>query len=63
MLDGEELPIWDTERMNAFRFKKVSIVPQYAMSAMNPTRKIGKMIGGAAGQLGGVELQDDPARD
>lgn len=42
-LDGEELPIWDTERMNPFRYKKVSIIPQYAMSAMNPTRKIGKM--------------------
>jgi peptide/nickel transport system ATP-binding protein len=43
-LDGEELPIWDTVKMNPFRFKKVSIIPQYAMSAMNPTRKIGKMI-------------------
>jgi peptide/nickel transport system ATP-binding protein len=43
-LDGEALPIWDTEKMNAFRFKKVSIIPQYAMSAMNPTRKIGRMI-------------------
>lgn len=43
-LDGEELPIWDTEKMNTFRFKKVSIIPQYAMSAMNPTRKIGQMI-------------------
>ena len=42
-LDREELPIWDTDKMNAFRFKKVSVVPQYAMSAMNPTRKIGKM--------------------
>jgi peptide/nickel transport system ATP-binding protein len=42
-LDGEELPIWDTHKMNAFRFKKISIIPQYAMSAMNPTRKIGKM--------------------
>lgn len=42
-LDGIELPIWDTERMNAFRFKKVSIIPQYAMSALNPTRKIGKI--------------------
>ena len=42
-LDNEELPIWDTERMNQFRFKKVSTVPQYAMNAMNPTRKIGKM--------------------
>ena len=44
MLDGEELPIWDEEGMNAFRFKKLSVIPQYAMSAMNPTRKIGKMI-------------------
>ena len=43
-LDGEELPIWDNERMNAFRFKKVSIIPQYAMNAMNPTRRIGVMI-------------------
>ena len=42
-LDGEELPIWDSDKMNPFRFKKVSIIPQYAMSAMNPTRKIGQM--------------------
>jgi peptide/nickel transport system ATP-binding protein len=42
-VDGEELPIWDEGRMNAFRFKQVSIIPQYAMNAMNPTRKIGKM--------------------
>jgi len=42
-LDGEELPIWDNDRMNPFRYKRVSIIPQYAMSAMNPTRKIGKM--------------------
>jgi peptide/nickel transport system ATP-binding protein len=42
-LDGEELPVWDTERMDDFRFKKISIIPQYAMNAMNPTRKIGKM--------------------
>jgi len=42
-LDGEELPIHNTVKMNPFRFKKVSIIPQYAMSAMNPTRKIGKM--------------------
>jgi peptide/nickel transport system ATP-binding protein len=38
-----ELPIWDTEKMNEFRFKRVSIIPQYAMDAMNPIRKIGKM--------------------
>ncbi len=43
-LDGVELPVWDTERMNEFRFKRVSIIPQYAMNALNPTRKIGRMI-------------------
>jgi peptide/nickel transport system ATP-binding protein len=44
-LDGKELPIASNGAMNAFRFKEVSIIPQYAMSAMNPTRRIGKMIG------------------
>lgn len=43
-LDGEELPIQDMERMNSYRFKKVSVIPQYAMNALNPTRKIGKII-------------------
>ena len=43
-LDGKELPIWDSERMNGFRFREVSIIPQYAMSAMNPTRRIGRMV-------------------
>jgi len=42
-LDDEGLPVWDMEEMNDFRFKKISIIPQYAMNAMNPTRKIGKM--------------------
>lgn len=42
-LDGESLPVWDSDAMDRFRFKEVSIIPQYAMSAMNPTRKIGKM--------------------
>jgi peptide/nickel transport system ATP-binding protein len=42
-LDGKELPIWDDEAMNTFRFREVSIIPQYAMSALNPTRRIGKM--------------------
>ncbi len=42
-LDGEPLPIADMEAMNEFRFRKVSIIPQYAMNALNPTRKIGKM--------------------
>jgi peptide/nickel transport system ATP-binding protein len=43
-LDGEELPIWDTKAMNRFRFEEISLIPQYAMSALNPIRKIGKMI-------------------
>lgn len=43
-LDNEQLPIADTEKMNSIRFKKVSLIPQYAMNAMNPTRKIGKMV-------------------
>jgi peptide/nickel transport system ATP-binding protein len=42
-LDSTELPIWDFEDMNRHRFKDLSIIPQYAMSAMNPTRKIGRM--------------------
>jgi len=42
-LDGVTLPISDTKAMDDFRFTGVSIIPQYAMSALNPTRKIGKM--------------------
>ena len=30
--------------MNAYRFREVSIIPQYAMSALNPIRKIGRLI-------------------
>jgi len=44
LLDNVELPIDDMERMNEFRFERISIIPQYAMNAMNPTYKIGKMI-------------------
>jgi peptide/nickel transport system ATP-binding protein len=43
-LDDATLPVWDQQEMNAFRFREVSIIPQYAMSAMNPTRRIGKMV-------------------
>jgi peptide/nickel transport system ATP-binding protein len=42
-LDGEELPLWNDRAMNDFRFRKVSIVPQYSMSALNPIRKVGRM--------------------
>jgi peptide/nickel transport system ATP-binding protein len=43
-LDDHELPIWEIAGMDDFRFKKISLIPQYAMNALNPTRKIGKMI-------------------
>ncbi|MEU8384598.1 ABC transporter ATP-binding protein [Streptosporangium sp. NPDC048865] len=43
-LDGEELPIGDDRRMDRFRFGRVSLIPQYSMSALNPTRKIGRMV-------------------
>ena len=42
-LDGDEVPVWDMEKMNGLRYKKISIIPQYAMNAMNPIRKIGIM--------------------
>jgi peptide/nickel transport system ATP-binding protein len=44
VLDGDELPIWDDSAMNPYRFAKVSIIPQYALSALNPTRRIGTMV-------------------
>jgi peptide/nickel transport system ATP-binding protein len=44
VLDEEELPLEDMERMNNFRFRKISLIPQYALNALNPTRKIGRMI-------------------
>jgi peptide/nickel transport system ATP-binding protein len=43
-LDGVELPISDSAAMDRFRFHDISIIPQYAMSALNPTRKIGAMV-------------------
>jgi peptide/nickel transport system ATP-binding protein len=43
-LDGAKLPVGDTDAMNEFRFMEVSVIPQYAMSAMNPIRKIGRMV-------------------
>jgi peptide/nickel transport system ATP-binding protein len=44
-LDGAELPIWDDSKMNPYRLKKISIIPQYALSALNPTRRIGRLVG------------------
>jgi peptide/nickel transport system ATP-binding protein len=42
-LDAEELPIADNKAMKRYRLRSVAIIPQYAMSALNPTRKIGRM--------------------
>lgn len=44
LIDDQEMPVWDMDQMDEYRFKKISIVPQYAMNAMNPTRKIGRMV-------------------
>jgi peptide/nickel transport system ATP-binding protein len=43
-LDGSKLPIDDQSAMNRFRFTEVSVIPQYAMSALNPILKIGQLI-------------------
>ncbi len=43
-IDNNEMPIWNMQAMDEFRFKTISLIPQYAMSALNPTRKIGRMI-------------------
>jgi len=44
VLDDDELPLADDGAMRRHRYREVSLIPQYAMSAMNPTRKIGRMI-------------------
>lgn len=44
LLDGQDLPIAHMAKMDEHRYRDISIVPQYAMNAMNPTVKIGKMI-------------------
>lgn len=44
-LDGTAMPLSDDDAMDEFRFRKVSLIPQYSMSALNPTRKIGRMVG------------------
>jgi len=44
LLDGEKLPIENYEEMKERRYKDISIIPQYALNAMNPTVKIGKYI-------------------
>ncbi|ADH69053.1 MULTISPECIES: ABC transporter ATP-binding protein [Nocardiopsis] len=43
-LDGKDVPIADDRAMVPLRYHEISLIPQYAMSALNPTRKIGRMI-------------------
>ncbi len=43
-LDGKDVPVADDRAMNPFRYHEISLIPQYAMSALNPTRRIGRMI-------------------
>lgn len=42
-IDGKPLPISNERAMNHHRMRDVSIIPQYAMSALNPTKKIGTL--------------------
>ncbi|NJP28520.1 ABC transporter ATP-binding protein [Microbispora sp. SCL1-1] len=44
-LDGRVMPLPDDDAMDEFRFREVSLIPQYSMSALNPIRKIGRMVG------------------
>jgi peptide/nickel transport system ATP-binding protein len=44
VVDGEEMPVSDNNLMRRKRMTEVSLVPQYAMSALTPTRKIGRLI-------------------
>ena len=43
-LDDRTLPIADNRAMRPYRMKEISLIPQYAMSALNPTRKIRRLI-------------------
>lgn len=48
--NGEKLPIGNNTEMRRYRYKKISLIPQYAMDALNPTRKIGGIIRDLVGQ-------------
>ncbi len=44
ILDGREVPISDSKAMRPLRMTEISLVPQYAMNALTPTRKIGRLV-------------------
>lgn len=64
VLDGVELPITDSAEMDHFRYHQISIIPQYAMSALNPTRRIGTMVAELVESRGTPfrEVRDELAR-
>ena len=43
-LDGRDLPIADSKAMRPLRMTEVSLVPQYALNALTPTRKIRRLV-------------------
>lgn len=43
-LDGKEIILSDDASMQKHRYKNISIIPQYALSALNPIRKIEKIV-------------------
>lgn len=44
ILDGDELKLDNAGEMDSVRYRKLSIIPQYALSALNPTVKIGHYV-------------------
>jgi peptide/nickel transport system ATP-binding protein len=58
VLDGKDLPIADMKAMRPKRMTQVSLVPQYAMSALPPTRKLSKLTSDLL-KSHGVHNQDE----
>ncbi len=45
VFDGEDLTAFDTERMHRLRGRKISMIFQEPMTALNPVQKIGHQVG------------------
>jgi peptide/nickel transport system ATP-binding protein len=52
LLDGKNLFTMTPKDMNKVRFEKISIIPQFAMDALSPTKKIGVFIQDIIGEHG-----------
>lgn len=44
ILDGKNIMALSPKELRKVRYEKISIIPQYAMDAMNPTKKIKQII-------------------